>query len=232
METKKIQISPQKLYFVYFLIFTVAVILIISYMLVGYYWKQWKFSNFLDDYYKNQAMEAAKKIPSVFRYDPIKGKPDAKVTLYIYSDFTCANCASVKATVDSIEKLYTDQIRYIFKGLPLTINPETRPSLSAAYCAWEQEKFWEYYNLLFQSQNNFSQSFYLETAANLGLDKVKFQDCVSTNKYAAVLDRNLTEAVKMEVASVPTLFVNDQKIEGFINYYTLKNIIDSKLKQP
>ncbi|MCX6744811.1 MAG: thioredoxin domain-containing protein [Candidatus Parcubacteria bacterium] len=230
-DKKKFLISPQKLYFIYFLIFSVIVIVVISYSLVNYYWKEWKMYNFLDQYYKNQSEQAQKKIPAVTRYDPIKGQPDAKVTVFTYTDFTCPSCATAQATLDSLEKIYTSQVRFIFKGLPVTINQETRPSLSASYCAWEQNKFWDYQALLFQNQANLNQATYISLAQNLSLDTEKFQQCLNTNKYGAVLDRNLAEAVNLEVTAVPTIFVNDQKIEGFINYYTLKNIIDSELKK-
>ncbi len=230
-DKKKILISPQKLYFIYFLIFTVLVIFVISYSLLGYYWKEWKLYNFLDQYYKNQSEQALKKIPAVTRYDPIKGQPDAKVTVFEYTDFTCPSCASVQATMNNLEKIYASQVRFIFKGLPVTINQETRPSLSAAYCAWEQNKFWEYQELLYQNQTNLGPATYVSLAQTLSLDKEKFQQCINTGKYVAVLDRNLVEAINMEVTAVPTIFVNDQKIEGFINYYTIKNIIDSELKK-
>jgi len=228
----KIRIAPQKLYFIYFLIFTVIIILVITYLLVGNYWREWKMYNFLDQYYKAQSEEAQKKIPAVTSYDPIKGQPDAKVTIFEYIDFTCPSCSMAQASLDSLEKIYASQVRFIFKGLPVTINPETRPSLSASYCAWEQNKFWEYENLLFQNQASFNQATYLNLAKSLALDTDKFQQCQSANKYGALLDRNLTEAVNLEVTAVPTIFINDQKIEGFINYYTLKNTIDSELKKP
>lgn len=230
-DEKKIKIEPQKLYFIYFLIFTVLVIALISYLLVGYYWREWKFSNFLDSYYKNIADQARQKIPTVFQYDPVKGQPDAKVTVFEYTNFTCSSCVATQATLDDLGKLYANQIRFVFKGMPLTVGAETRPSLSASYCAWEQNKFWEYDSLLFQNQASLSQAKYQEIATNLGLDSKKFKDCLSSDKYGPVLDRNLAEAVQLEVSAVPTIFVNGQKLEGFINYYTLKNMIDTQLQK-
>lgn len=228
---EKTNIDSKKLYFVYFIIFTIVVLIIFAYLILGYYWHFWSRLRQYDKYYKGIFEQAQQILPQITKYDPAMGQVDAPITIIEYNEITCSPCNGAQSTIRSLEKLYGNRIRTVFKGLPITLNPENRPSLMAAYCAWDQNKFWDYKNQLYLNSNELSQAKYLEIASLLGLDLEAFKQCLSENKYTAVLDKNLTEAVTIGVTSVPTIFINDQKVEGFINYYTLKDMIDKELKK-
>ena len=230
-EKFKIDIPREKLYFIYFIIFTIIILAVFAYLILGYYWHYFARVRQIDKYYSNQAKQAMQMTPQVSKYDPLKGQVDAPITIFEFNEFACQSCASTHSTLVALEKLYGNRLRFVFKGVPITLNPETRPSLSAAYCAWEQNQFWGYMEMLYANSNKLNQDKYLELAGLMNLNMDNFKQCLTTNKYAAVLDKNLTEAVTLGVTSVPTIFINDQKVEGFINYYTIKDIIDTKLKE-
>jgi len=84
--------------------------------------------------------------------DPVKGDPNAPVTVVEYSDFQCPFCKRFyQQTLPQLEKNYieTGKVKFVYKDFPLdSIHPNARPAHIAAECADEQGKFWEYHDLL------------------------------------------------------------------------------------
>ena len=111
-----------------------------------------------------------------------------------------------------LKEKYGDKIRFVYRDFPLYGNhPEAAPAAQAANCANEQNKYWEYHNLLFSS-SNFGASVYETYAQNLGLDMTKFNDCISSHKYAKDIQSDSDFATNLGVNSTPTFFVNGRKI--------------------
>lgn len=171
-----------------------------------------------------------KIFPKVSVNDPILGQSDARVTVFEYSDFTCPNCKNIQSDLLTLEKFYGKRVRFVFKGVAITNNPEARPALLSAYCAKDQDKFWEYKDLLFPQQNLLSLQVYRETANKLNLNLTDFNKCMEDGKYNQTIDQNAADAIGLQISSLPTIFVNDQKIEGYFNYATIQNIIEQQLK--
>jgi len=221
--------SP-KFYFFYFIVFTIIVLIVFSYIILSYYWNYWSIATNMERYYRGRQQELVQVFPQILANDPFLGSIDAKVTLYEYSDFLCPACQAFQTDLTALEKYYGPKLLYVFKGLPLTMNPESRPAMRAAYCAGEQNKFWEYKNLLFQNPVLLNLQAYREYANLLNLNLEQFNSCLESKKYDSVIDRNLTEALSLQITSVPTVYINRQKIEGHLNFNTLKNIIDQELR--
>ena len=97
--------------------------------------------------------------PSVFQVslddDPVKGNPNAPVTVVEFSDFQCPFCSRFfTQTLPLIEENYinTGKVKLVYKDFPLvTLHPNVKPVHVAAECADEQGKFWEYHDALFEN---------------------------------------------------------------------------------
>ncbi len=226
----KINYKSPKFYFVYFIIFTIIVLLIFAFMIVGYFWDYWSIIRGMEKYYKGRQSELTQVYPQINAGDPILGLPDAKVIIYEYSDFLCPACKDRQADLTALEKYFGNKIAVVFKGAPLTGNFESTNALMAAFCAAEQNKFWDYKNLLFQNQNALNEQKYKELATQLNLDLNQFNQCYEQKKYESIITNNLADALSLQINSVPTLYINKQKIEGFFDFTSLKSIIDQDLK--
>src|SRR5690554_1690541 len=76
--------------------------------------------------------------------DPVFGNTkDPLVTIVEFSDFQCPFCSKVVPTVKQIKEEYGDQVRFVFKQLPLAMHAEAKPAAQAALAAGKQGKFWE-----------------------------------------------------------------------------------------
>ncbi len=165
--------------------------------------------------------------------DPYLGSLDAPVTIVEFSDYECPYCQRYHSeTFAQIINTYGDQIRYVFKDLPLTsIHPDAVPAANAAHCADEQNVFWTYHELLFSGQLGLSDDAYLAYADSLGLDMAAFSTCLAENRYVDVVmeDTAVLTAINAPL-STPTFFINGQYVAGAQAFSTFAQIIDAELE--
>lgn len=84
--------------------------------------------------------------------DPIKGLPEAKVTIVEFSDFQCPYCAQASKTTRQILENYQGKARIVYKQFPLQFHEFAQKAAEASLCAHDQGKFWEYHDKLFEAQ--------------------------------------------------------------------------------
>ncbi|MDD5341382.1 MAG: thioredoxin domain-containing protein, partial [Patescibacteria group bacterium] len=193
----------------------------------NYYSKIWR----IEDFYGQKQQELSTNVPQINKFDPTIGPANAKVKIFEYGDFFCPVCQSLQPIVDQIVNLYGDKIILVYKPLPITNYPEDKNSTEAALCANEQNKFWEYRSLIFQNVSSLNQQTYLNLAKSLNLNQQIFSDCLSSSRYESVISSNIADALKFNIASVPTIYINGQKIEGLIDFDILKQAIENALNQ-
>lgn len=159
------------------------------------------------------------------------GKEDAPVTIVEYSDFQCPYCAKGMERVNELKKRYGKKIRVVFKQFPLPSHPDARPAAEAALCVNEQsqDKFWKYHDMLFNNQQNLSADDLKAHAKAVGADEKKFSECMSSKKYAAQVEADLSEGNRLGVNSTPSFFVNNQPIKGARDVEEFAEIIDEAI---
>ncbi len=109
----------------------------------------------------------------------------------------------------------------------------------ATHCAEEQGKFWEMHDRLFANQRALEP--WSGHAEALGLDVTKFDECMSTERTAAGIRKDMAEATKAGATGTPSFVLgttdpNDPtKVKGlsFIRgaqpFANFKSVIDKAL---
>lgn len=106
----------------------------------------------LQDAAKQEAFKPTPVKIEVKEGDQVKGPAEARVTMVEFSDFQCPYCIRASGTVKQIMDVYPNDVRLVFKNLPLVqIHPFAQKAAEASLCAAEQGKFWEYHDQLFAS---------------------------------------------------------------------------------
>jgi protein-disulfide isomerase len=147
--------------------------------------------------------------------DNMLGPENAKVTIIEYSDFECPFCSRAKPTIDQILEKYPDDVKVIFKHMPLTqLHPYAQKAAEAAECAADQGKFWEMHDMLFDNQDNLYTTSLKEYAKDLGLDTEQFNACLDSGAMKARIDKDAQEAQSAGVRGTPAFFVNGRLISG------------------
>ena len=182
----------------------------------------------------NTAPAPTGTVPTVSNDDHIKGNKNAPVTLIEYSDFQCPYCGAFEPTIDSIMNKYKDQVRLVYRHFPLSFHPNALPAAIASECAAEQGKFWEFHSAMFKNQDSLSDDFYKKLASDNKLNMGKFNDCVSTQKYAKSIQDEAAAGGAAGINGTPGTFVIGKDgtatpITGAVPEATLTAAIDKAL---
>ena len=85
----------------------------------------------------------------------------------------------------------------------------------AARAAQAQSRFWEYHDLLYDSQfSGFGDENLLALAEKAGLDTQRFEADYRSGRYDEVVQEDFRDGQRTGVNGTPTFFVNDQVIVG------------------
>lgn len=172
---------------------------------------------------------------------PVKGDPNAPVTIVEFGSFQCPYCKRVhEEALKDIDKWYiqTGKVKLAFRHSPLTmVYPSAQRAGEASECANEQQKFWEYHDILFAEQDNWSKKAtseelndtLTEYAKRLNLDTTTFRDCLVTGKFQENVTKDDTAAFAIAGGVTPTFYINGQKIEGAHPFTTFAEAIEAAL---
>lgn len=174
--------------------------------------------------------QPAGQLAAATNEDHVRGDlKKAEVVVIEYSDFECPFCSRHHPTMVQLAEEYGDKIAWVYRHFPLSFHPEAEPAALASECAAEQGKFWEYADELFANQDSLAADYYGTLAKQLGLNEKKFNDCVSSKKYQAVIDSQAAGGAAAGVNGTPATFINGQLVSGAVPYATLKGIVDAEL---
>ncbi|HKG58617.1 MAG TPA: thioredoxin domain-containing protein [Pyrinomonadaceae bacterium] len=161
---------------------------------------------------------------------PVKGATNPVVTIVEFSDFECPFCKQVQSVLKQIVENYGRTVRLVFKHLPLEGHRNSLPAARAAYCAAEQDRFWQYHDALFTA-DNLSPPLIEEIASELGLGLPRFQECVASERSRSAVVKDMEAARLLRIESTPSFVVNGKVIKGALSFADFQKIIEQELNQ-
>jgi Na+/H+ antiporter NhaA len=164
--------------------------------------------------------------------DHIRGPDEAPVTLVEYGDYECPYCGRAEGTVRELVRDFSEDLRYVFRHLPLEdVHPHAELAAEAAEAAATQGRFWEMHDLLFADQSALEPADLRDRAARLGLDVERFWDEVRTRAHARRVTEDVRSADESGVAGTPTFFINGLRHQGSYDVDTLSAAIRLALQR-
>ncbi len=132
------------------------------------------------------------------------------------------------------EYVDTGKVEFVYKHSAF-LGQESLWAAEAAECAADQNKFWEYHDLLFsrqsgENQGAFAKDKLLGFAQGLGLDMARFEPCLKNDQTLDRVRADTQEAQQAGVSGTPTFFINGQVLEGAQPYEAFQKVIDPMLK--
>lgn len=161
---------------------------------------------------------------------PAKGSNKPVVTIVEFSDFECPYCNSVQRTLKQVLEKYGGEVRLVFKHLPLEGHRNSLPAARAAYCAAEQDRFWQFHDVLFGARE-LSPAVFTQIANDLGLGVAKFQACLDSEESRAAIVKDLETARLFRIESTPSFIVNGKLFQGALSFADFQKIIEQELSQ-
>lgn len=161
---------------------------------------------------------------------PARGATKPVVTIVEFSDFECPYCNAVQRTLKQVLESYGGEVRLVFKHLPLEGHRNSLPAARAAYCAAEQDRFWQFHDVLFGAKE-LSPTVFSQIANDLGLGLQKFQECLNSEQSRAAIVKDLETARLFRIESTPSFVVNGKLIQGALSFADFQKIIQQELSQ-
>jgi len=151
------------------------------------------------------------------------GNPDAAIKLQLFEDFKCSACQGYQQNIEPqvIKELAEKgRIQYTFHQFPFmddqTAFKDSDNAALASECAAEQNRFWDYKDILFANMNfimgEFSDEKMLAMAKSLKLDLKEFETCYHEGRYLDKINADIELSRDLEVAGTPTLLINGENI--------------------
>ncbi len=161
---------------------------------------------------------------------PVKGPANAKVTVVEFSDFQCPYCKRGKETMDELLKAYPNDVKLVFKNLPLPFHQQAMPAAKAALAAGKQGKFWEMHDALFNNQDKLADDFYKVKAKELGLDIAKFEKDFADPAIEKTIKDDAAVGGANGIQGTPGFFVGGVAVKGAYPIDYFKQIVERHLK--
>ncbi len=175
---------------------------------------------------------------------PVRGNPDAKVTIINYDDFECPFCARMHSTLmTEILPEYGDKVRIVYKDYPLSMHPWAKHAANNANCLAKESGpgYWEFADYVHANQraisgsqkdvqNSFNELDHLtlDIGKKNGADATRLQACIKAQPDT-VMKASMTEADSIGVNATPTLFVNGERLEGAVDLEEVKAALNQRL---
>ncbi|MBI3798890.1 MAG: thioredoxin domain-containing protein [Deltaproteobacteria bacterium] len=160
---------------------------------------------------------------------PVRGNAKAPITIVEFSDFQCPFCARAEGEMVKVRDAYKDQVKIVYKDFPLPIHPNAPKAAEASRCAREQEKYWEYHDVLFANHDALEVPNLKKFAVDLKLDKAKFDTCLDSGKYADEIAKDMAEGSRVGVTGTPAFFINGRLISGAQPFSAFQEVIEDAL---
>ena len=167
--------------------------------------------------------DTAEAVRPVDATDYILGNPDAPIKLIEYSDLECPFCKQFHTTMHALMDEYgpSGKVAWVYRHFPLAqLHPKAPKEAEAAECAGElggTNAFWSYLDRVYEvtpSNNGLDLNRLPVIAEEVGLDRAKFEQCLSSGKYAGKVKKQFDEAIALGGRGTPhtILLVGDSAV--------------------
>jgi NhaA family Na+:H+ antiporter len=147
--------------------------------------------------------------------DHVRGPVGAPLELVEYGGLECPFCGRATGVVEELRRRFGDDLRYVFRHLPLPeVHPHGELAAEATEAAGAQGAFWAMHDRLFAHQDQLAAADLLDHAAALGLDLGRFAGDLGEGRYAQRVRDDVASAEASGVRGTPTFFVNGERHQG------------------
>jgi len=151
----------------------------------------------------------------------VMGDGQKGVKLVEYGDYQCPICLLYYQPVKQAVALYSKDIYFQFRNLPLvTAHHNAFAGARAAEAADAQNKYWQMHDLLYEHQNDWAPAsnpltFFKAYAGSLGLNADQFEKDYASSKVNAAINADI-DAFKQtgRPQATPTFFLDGSVLEN------------------
>jgi len=166
------------------------------------------------------------------------GRADAPVVIYEFADFQCPACGQFASLVAPLIKerlVQPGKVRYVYYDFPIIdAHPNAFLAARAGRCANEQGRFWEFHDVIYGQQPNWSSEsdpsdLFVEYGVRAGVEEGRFEECLRSDKYAKEVSESMELGRSLGVGGTPTLIVNGRRLGSTPRFAELEQMVDKAI---
>ena len=167
------------------------------------------------------------------------GKPDAKVTIKVFSSLTCPACANFHSKVFyNLKEDFIDNGLVKFEHHPFPLDIAALNAEIILRCNVENDRI-DFLGKIYEKQNLWAVGSDIkkinDSLKKIGLEfnlKNEMMDNCLNNEMAQdeILNERIDAQKKYNVESTPTIFINEKKYKGSISYKEFKKVLNKSIK--
>lgn len=163
---------------------------------------------------------------------PLRGPKDAPVTIIEFTDYECSFCRRyTQTTYPLLLDQYGDRVSYAVRHFPVSYqHRRAHKAAQAAECAGDQDKFFEYHEVLFRNSRALDDDSLLRYAAMMRLNTEVFQDCLESGVKSDVVDDDIQAGIARGLAGTPSFLINGRVLFGAQPTDVFQRAIDRELR--
>jgi protein-disulfide isomerase len=167
------------------------------------------------------------------------GSPDAKVTVKVFSSLTCPHCANFHEVIfDKLKDEYIDKnlVRFEHHAFPLdlaALNAEV-----VVRCQANNDNKFKLLGEIYKKQTFWAIGSDINKINNLikkiglefDLTENKIDECLKNSEAQdEILNQRIEAQKKYKIEATPTIFINEKKYSGKVDYKSFKKVIEKYL---
>ena len=167
------------------------------------------------------------------------GDENAKVTVKVFSSLTCPACANFHSEIYyDLKKDFIDAGLVKFEHHPFPLDLAALNAEIILRCSIIDEKKFELLGAIYKKQNSWAVGSDInrinESIKKIGLEfnmkDEKMNNCLKNDKSQdEILNQRIEAQKKYKIQSTPTIFINEKKYSGEVNYKKFKKAIEKNL---
>lgn len=150
------------------------------------------------------------------------GDPNAPIKIEEFADFQCPFCERFhEQTQPLLIQHYVDtgKVQFVYRSMGNFVSQnmggartESQDAALAAYCAADQDKFWEmqdtlFANVLGEDVGSFTDRRLQAIAEKAGLNMTEFNSCYNSNKFADQVQQDFTDGSAAGITGTPGFLI-------------------------
>ena len=167
------------------------------------------------------------------------GDINAKVTVKVFSSLTCPACANFHSEIYyDLKKDFIDAGLVKFEHHPFPLDLAALNAEIILRCSVIDEKKFELLGIIYKKQNlwavgsdiNRINESIKKIGAEFNMKEEKMSSCLKNDKSQdEILNQRIEAQKKYKIQSTPTIFINEKKYSGKVNYKQFKKAIEKNL---
>ena len=167
------------------------------------------------------------------------GNTEAKVKIKVFSSLTCPACANFHSKIFKQLKLdFIDKNLVKFEHHPFPLDLAALNAEIILRCHVDRNKRVELLDKMYQKQRVWAVGSDINKINNeikkigleINLNNEKMNNCLENDKFQdEILNQRIEAQKKYKIESTPTIFINEKKYNGKIDYKTFKKTLEKYL---